>query len=185
MFAMMKECVCVGLSLLAVLAIAPAPSKAASVADTMTYQSPRLAVLARALSDGKADALSSFWTEMQGKTPLVERLPGNDGRLAVTYLWKGDDKTTIVTLWGGFPGANLVKPMQRMADSDLWYLTETHPSDARFEYTFQVNGPSELPFNRDGIMKAIQEHPPRLDPLNPRQFEGQSYVELPDAPKQP
>jgi enterochelin esterase family protein len=36
-----------------------------------------------------------------------------------------------------------------------------------------------------GIMEAFQTHPPQVDPLNLRQYGGQSYVELPDAPAQP
>jgi enterochelin esterase family protein len=34
-------------------------------------------------------------------------------------------------------------------------------------------------------MQAMQQNPPRPDPLNPRQYTGSSYVELPDAPPQP
>ena len=63
--------------------------------------------------------------------------------------------------------------------------TEIHSTEARFQYVFQINGPETLPREMPAIMQAMQQNPPRPDPLNTNQYAGSSYVELPDAPPQP
>src|SRR5688572_29820816 len=35
------------------------------------------------------------------------------------------------------------------------------------------------------IKKVMEDNPPRVDPFNPREYAGWSYVELPNAPPQP
>jgi enterochelin esterase-like enzyme len=173
------------LLLLATLAASAGQGEAAQVNEPHGDSSPRLAVLAHELEAGNRDALAAFWQEMKGKAPLVEPIPGDDRHRHVTFLWRGDDKTTRVTMLGGFPAANLAKPLARLGDTDLWYLTETHPTEARFQYVFQVDGPEALPWNRSGLMRVMAQNPPRLDPLNTQKFAGWSYIELPDAPSQP
>lgn len=86
---------------------------------------------------------------------------------------------------GGLPGANILKPLKRLADTELWYLTEVHSTEARFGYVFQINGAETLPMQTAAIMKEMQLNPPRVDPLNAKEYAGWSYVELPDAPPQP
>jgi enterochelin esterase family protein len=147
--------------------------------------SPRLTRLVQDLHSGDRQALGAFWRELGGKAPLVETGTADERRRLVTFLWRGDDKTTRVTLMGGLPGANAVKPLKRLGDTDLWYLTESHPTEARFAYVFQVNGPEALPMEFRALMKEIQRNSPRPDPLNAREYAGWSYVELPDAPPQP
>jgi enterochelin esterase family protein len=147
--------------------------------------SPRLAALAHELEKGNREALAAFWKEMQGKAPLVEPIPGDKRHGRVTFLWRGNDKTTRVTMLGGFPGANFTKPLARLKDTDLWYLTETYPTEARFGYFFYVNAPEALPWNMKELRRVIERHEPRRDPLNTRESGGGSYLELPDAPPQP
>jgi enterochelin esterase-like enzyme len=169
----------------AALAASPAPGEAARVNEPHGDSSPRLATLAHELAAGNRDALAAFWQEMKGKAPLVEPIDGDDRHRRVTFLWQGDDKTTLVTMLGGLPSANLAKPLARLGDTDLWYLTETHPTEARFQYVFQVNGPETLPWEWSDLMRVMDHNPPRLDPINPRKYAGWSYLELPDAPAQP
>jgi len=75
--------------------------------------------------------------------------------------------------------------MIRLRDTDVWYLSEIHSSEARFQYAFQINGPETIPIEYAAMMKMFGENPPRSDPLNPRNYAGWSYAELPDAPSQP
>jgi enterochelin esterase family protein len=150
------------------------------------HHSPRLTRLAHDLEARNREALGAFWKETTGKAPLVETDAGDKRRRLVTFLWRGDDKTTRVTVLGGLPpSANLVKPLARLGDTDLWYLTESHATEARFAYVFQINGPEALPLEWRALMKEIQQNSPRPDPLNAREYAGWSYVELPDAPPQP
>lgn len=88
-------------------------------------------------------------------------------------------------MMGGLPGANILKPLARLADADLWYLTEVHSTEARFQYVFQINGPEAVAMEMAAIMNEMQRNPPRVDPLNTNEYAGSSFVELPDAPPQP
>src|SRR5262249_30467596 len=147
--------------------------------------SPRLAKLVHELEAGNRQALAAFWQEMQGKAPLVEPIPGDKQHSRITFIWRGDDKTKRVSVFGGLPYANLAKPLKRVADTDLWFLCEDHSNKARFQYVFQINGPEKLPWKWSAMMKEIERTPPRLDPINPRKYAGWSYIELPGAPPQP
>jgi enterochelin esterase family protein len=147
--------------------------------------SPRLLRLARELQAGERQALGSFWKELDGKGPLVESMVGNPRHRRVTFIWRGSNETARVSMIRGLPGPNLLKPLRRLADTDLWYRTEVHSTEARFQYVFQINGPETLPMEMPAIMQAMQQNPPRPDPFNPNQYAGSSYVELPDAPPQP
>jgi len=169
----------VALTLLAITSIAETPKEPDSEA------SPRLLRLARELQAGEGQALGSFWKELDGKAPLVESIAGNPRYRRVTFIWRGSNETTWVSMIRGLPGANLLKPLRRLADTDLWYRTEVHSTEARFQYVFQINGPETLPMEMPAIMQAMQQNPPRPDPLNPNHYAGSSYVELPDAPPQP
>ena len=159
---------------------------AANIEEPETNGSPRLAGLARDLQAGNRQTIAAFWKEFEGKAPLVEPVAADTRHRRVTFLWRGSDETSRVSMIGGFPSANLAKPMRRLADSDVWYLTETHASQARFGYVFQINGPGTLPMTDwRALMKEMEQNSPRPDPLNPRAYAGWSYVELPDAPPQP
>jgi enterochelin esterase-like enzyme len=160
-------------------------SSAAVAADAIDPGSPRLAALARDLAAGRSEAIAAFWKEMQGHAPLVESDPGTERHRRVTFIWRGDGKTSRVTMLGGLPSANIIKPLARLSGTDLWYLTESHATEARFGYVFQINGPETLPMESKAINRAMSENRPRLDPLNTREYAGWSYVELPDAPAQP
>src|SRR5262245_262749 len=60
---------------LPVLAIEDRAAQAPEADD----ESPRLSRLEKELEDGGGQTvLDTFWKEMQGKTPIVEPIPGND-----------------------------------------------------------------------------------------------------------
>jgi len=167
------------------LALAAHSLIAAGASEPDGNGSPRLTSLTRELQKGNRQALASFWEETKSKAPLVESIAGDERHRRVTFVWRGSNETTRVTMMGGLPSANILKPLTRLADADLWYLTEDHSTEARFQYVFQINGPETLPMEQAAIMKEMERNPPHPDPLNPREYAGWSYVELPDAPPQP
>lgn len=168
------------------LALVAAGGGTASLAeDAVVLGSPRLAALARELAAGSRPALAAFWKERQDQGPLVEPIPSDDRQRHVTFLWQGSDRTARVSVLGGLPGANLLKPLARLAGTDVWYLTEPHATQARFQYVFQIDGPESVAMEWQAIMAEMKRNPPRLDPLNTRAYAGWSYIELPDAPPQP
>jgi enterochelin esterase-like enzyme len=171
------------------LALGMGPTTAISIAASANgpenNRSPRLASLAHAIQAGNHKALAAFWKEMEGKAPLVESMDEDQRHRRITFVWRASNETTRVTMMGGLPGANLLKPLMRLADTDLWYLTEAHSTEARFQYIFHINGPELLPMEMSAIMTEMERNSPRVDPLTTNQYAGWSYVELPDAPPQP
>ena len=133
------------IALIVALALTGNASLAESGKEPDGDASPRLLKLAHESEAGNGQALASFWKELDGKAPLVESIAGNPRHRRVTFVWRGSNETTRVTMIRGLPGANLLKPLRRLADTDLWYRTEIHSTEARFQYVFQINGPETLP----------------------------------------
>jgi enterochelin esterase-like enzyme len=134
---------------------------------TRRLDSPRLTALERKVKAGNRAALKLFWEEVQGKTPLVEPLPGDDHLRRVTFLWRGGAEASEVTLDGQFPPDSQDAPLVRLVNTDVWFLTLRLPATSRFTYDFKQPGKKQL-----------------LDPLNPLKFRSSSFVELPAAPPQ-
>jgi len=129
--------------------------------------SPRLIALARKVKAGNRAALKLFWEEVQGKTPLVEPVPGDDRLRRVTFLWRGGAEASEVTLDGNLPPDSQDAPLERLANTDVWFLTLRLPATARFTYGFDRPGRKQI-----------------ADPLNPLRFRSSSFAELPAAPPQ-
>ncbi|HEY2360188.1 MAG TPA: alpha/beta hydrolase-fold protein [Candidatus Angelobacter sp.] len=158
-----------------------ADSNGSLTPDSVPPQSPRLQALLEDWNAGRKEALTAFWKSVEGKTPLVEEMKsdqkqGDRPMLFVTFLWRSDSADEKVTLGGGLP-YDPPPPLTRLADTDVWYLTELMPADSRGTYAFAVEGS----FN--GSAEHFRETAP--DPLNPKTFGPYSYFELPNAPAQP
>src|SRR5687768_18215103 len=75
--------------------------------------SPRIAALARELQSGTPGALTDFWKELHGKAPLVESIGGDPKQRRITFLWRATNETRRVTMMGGLPSMNFLKPLAR------------------------------------------------------------------------
>ncbi len=149
--------------------------------------SPRLAALAKELKAGNRAALDAFWQELKDKAPLIESVVGDEKHLWVSYVWRGDSEARRVDLVGGLPTSDeFTKPLTRLLDTDLWYLSERLPNNARFTYTFIINHVKPVPGDKDVMQKLLKQS--RRDPFNPRALPSplpSAIVELPEAPPQP
>ena len=136
------------------------------------FDSPRMAALAREARAGNHAAVQQFWEDLKGKIPLVETIPENGQLRLVTFLWRGGDEARDLDLrFVGFATPELEqKPLSRLAETDLWFITARLPVAARFTYGFT---------DPTGKKRGI------ADLLNPLKFGGRSLVELPGAPPQP
>jgi enterochelin esterase family protein len=129
-------------------------------------ESPRLTALARKVKAGNRAAIKTFWEEVQGKTPLVEPVPGDDQLRRVTFLWRGGAEASEVSFEAPIlPDSE--EPLLRLPNTDVWFLTFRLPATARFTYSFKRPGKRQS-----------------FDPLNPLRFRSSSFVELPAAPPQ-
>ena len=100
----------------------------------------------------------------------------------MTYLYYGDENTEQVTTFGGPHGSTGGLRMQRFLRTPLFFATVV-PRDARYKYDFvavetRLVGPN-------GVIRASEEIPVRIDPLNPEVFDGRSALAMPSAPPQP
>ncbi|HEU0173939.1 MAG TPA: enterochelin esterase [Blastocatellia bacterium] len=158
------------------------------------YFSPRLARLQKELKAGNKGAVESFWQEMakQG-TPLVEPVKGQAGYSLVTFLWRHTEETKNVAVIGGVAGPDVVAPMTRLPDTDVWFKTYRVRSDARFIYALSIND-SLVPLTKvdPKDQEAVKQRLSTLksDPLNKSRrildnLPYASLAELPGAPAQP
>src|SRR5438270_9102723 len=156
---------------------------AAADSDEQQFDSPRLSALAGNLAGGHREALDQFWSEIDGKGPLIERTADDPGYCWVTFIWRAGPGTRRVNVGGGPAHYESAAWLQRLGETDLWFRTERIRSDARFLYSFQVNRPLRFPPDAD---KRPPLAPMRHDPLNPRKLrEARSILELPAAEPQP
>ncbi|GEM_PF-276328 len=139
-------------------------------------KSARLASLEKDWMAGNKSSLDVFWSDVAGHTPLIEKIDGDPENFFVTFLWRGDASTKHVGLQGGLPQQG-AKSLARLADTDLWYLTEQMPKDSRGIYAFKLEGAFEG-FEGQRYTETVP------DPLNPRSLDSGSVFGLPQAPVQ-
>jgi enterochelin esterase-like enzyme len=121
-------------------------------------------------------------------TPLVDAIANDQHYARLTFVWRGTADTRNIAVVGTFLKAPIVA-MTRIENSDVWYLTTTVPSGARFAYWLVENSPMVTEGPQVPTMLAALQ----ADPLNPHRtcapdapLKGcKSTVEMPGAPAQP
>ena len=165
-------------------------------------ESPSIKQLRSSLESGQEGSLDAFWQEIQKRgSPLIEPLPGDSKNMLVTFLWRDTPNTHNVMVLR-LPYAAATPDdylMNRLADTDVWYVSVPVDKKARFEYTLATNVPrlQGIAYGLDMDIISMIATAARPDPLNPNrwhvdtqsvdapEFLGNSYVEMPDAPPQP
>jgi enterochelin esterase family protein len=138
-------------------------------------ESSMLAAVLRDVSSGTVSAQNDFWKMVAEKgAPLIEKIPGNNGEVLATFVWKDSGETHSVILSARINGADPVteprNQMRRLKGTNIWYLSCRLPVDAEFPYTFLVNLPQAAAGpSIDDIRNAT-----RLDPLNPMTYPDKS-----------
>ncbi len=73
-------------------------------------------------------------------TPLIEQCPADNQYKLITYIWLGDQNTENVYVFGSFPGWDLsVNQLQRLLQTDIWYVTFRTNKSFISTYYFTVN----------------------------------------------
>ncbi|WP_240669996.1 alpha/beta hydrolase-fold protein [Actinoplanes solisilvae] len=139
--------------------------------------------IARLLDD--PSSVDAFWEQVTASgTPLVE--PWRDDSRLVTFLWRGQARTTRV--WWG-----LDVELDRLTGTNLWHATRVVPSDLVTMYCLVHDGDPTLPTDDSGRGRVHIDalNPARLrfeaDPADPDDNIDQwaSVIALPDAPPEP
>jgi enterochelin esterase family protein len=103
--------------------------------------SPKLEELNNQLKIGNEKAIYTFLHEIKSNnTPLIEQCPVENQYKLITYIWLGDQKTENVYVFGSFPGWDLsVNQLQRLLQTDIWYVTFRTDESFISTYYFSVN----------------------------------------------
>lgn len=127
--------------------------------------SPKLEELNNQLKNGNEKAFYTFLHEIKSRnTPLIEHCPVDSQYRLITYIWLGDQKTENVYVLGSFPGWDLsVNQLQRLLQTDLWYVTFRTDKSFISTYYFSVNDF----FENDWIKRSEQY---QLDRFNGNTF---------------
>jgi enterochelin esterase-like enzyme len=113
--------------------------------------------------------------------------------MLVTFLWRGNDSTRNVGVWGiVFGGPPSDYQMRRLSNSDVWYVTLRLPAGSRFTYGFSPNAPVGPEFGSPRFQPRVATM--QRDPLNPlrepgcpadaTRYECPSMAELPGVASQ-
>jgi enterochelin esterase family protein len=157
------------------------------------YRSRTIEQLRAQLAKGDADTERFWGTVRQSGAPLVEAIDGDPSRTLVTFLWRGNDSTRSVGVWGiVFGGPPSDYQLRRLSNSDVWYLTLRLPAGSRFTYGFSPNAPVGPEFGSPRFQQRVATM--QRDPLNPlrepgcpadaTRYECPSMAELPGAASQ-
>ncbi|WP_144611521.1 esterase family protein [Bacillus cereus] len=127
--------------------------------------SPKLEELNNQLKNRNEKAFYTFLHEIKSKnTPLIEKCPVESHYKLITYIWLGDRKTENVYVFGSFPGWDLsVNQLQRLLQTDIWYVTFRTNEHLISTYYFSVNDF----FENDWIKRSEQY---QLDQFNKNTF---------------
>ncbi|WP_237980416.1 alpha/beta hydrolase-fold protein [Bacillus thuringiensis] len=122
--------------------------------------SPKLEELTNQLKNRNEKALYTFLYEIKlNATPLIEQCPIDDQYKLITYIWLGDQNTENVYVFWDLS----VNQLQRLLQTDIWYVTFRTNKSFISTYYFTVNDF----FENDWIKRSEQY---RLDQFNENTF---------------
>ncbi|MCM1991605.1 alpha/beta hydrolase-fold protein [Oceanirhabdus seepicola] len=92
---------------------------------------------------GNTDALENFWTNIQEKgSPIIEDIPKDSEHNLVTFIYKEDEKVENVLLIPEMEDCKFLNyRMERLLDTNLWYISCKIRNDIRLQYSFSINDP--------------------------------------------
>lgn len=160
--------------------------------------SPRLAALQKQIVAGNRAALDRFWSELAiAGTPLIEPIAGDEEHSLVTFVWRGDDQTQSVIVFGDLCGPDLTaNDLVHIPGSDVWQRSYRARNDLHTLYRLFLNAPPEAAQNPAVLYAALRTHVV-ADPFNPNAFTTPEDAEngspaivaqilkMPAAPPQP
>ncbi|MBF6600313.1 MAG: DUF3327 domain-containing protein [Dehalococcoidia bacterium] len=156
--------------------------------------SPTIEALSARVLAGEGDAEAAFWAGVATSgAPLLEPIAGDAGHSLVTFVWRGDEQTREVLLFGAVTGVPLAA-LATLPGTAVWHASFRVANDIRSGYQFAVDAglPEEGQARYAALDRLAMSGGLLPDPLNPRridfnrpQLPAISTLELPQAPPQP
>lgn len=90
---------------------------------------------------GDREALQEFWNNVvTNGAPLIEEIDDDSENVLVTFVYKADEEIENVVLMPPIGRDNLLEnKMERLLETNLWYITYKVRNDVRFKYSLSVN----------------------------------------------
>lgn len=97
--------------------------------------------LKQLIEKGNCTAIQEFWDMIENKgTPLIEELDGDLENCLVTFVYKTDEEIENVVFIPPIGRDKFLQnKMERLLETNLWYISYKVKSDLRFQYSFSVN----------------------------------------------
>lgn len=134
-------------------------------------------------------AIEEFLCTIEEKgTPIIEELENDSENSLVTFIYKGDKECENVLFVPPVGKENYNdNQMQRILETDLWYITYEVRNDVRFKYYFSPNDPldnnwDERYYNRS-VYDRLNKKVMIFKGENEEDDEKSSYVIMPQSPK--
>lgn len=88
------------------------------------------------IEQGNHADLQEFWGMIETKgAPLIEKIDGDLENSLVTFIYKVDEEIENIVLMPPVDWDNLQEgKMQRLLETNLWYITYKTKNDVRFRY---------------------------------------------------
>lgn len=101
----------------------------------------KISKLEKQLKLGNMEDLERFWENIeQNGAPLIETIPTDSEHHLVTFIFKGDEKVKNVLVIPEMEDCKFLNyRMERLLNTNLWYISCTIRNDIRFQYSFSVN----------------------------------------------
>lgn len=101
----------------------------------------RILELEEELKLGNINALDKFWQGIEESgSPIIEKLPEDLEYNLVTFIYKEDEKVENVLLIPEMEDCKFLNyRMERLLNTNLWYISCKIRNDIRFQYCFSVN----------------------------------------------
>jgi enterochelin esterase family protein len=104
------------------------------------------------IQKGDATALQNFWNEIENKgTPLIEEIEGDSENNLVTFIYRAEEGIENVVF---IPPVGMDKlqenKMERLLETDLWYISCKMRNDVHFCYYFSPNDPLDDDWEKRG-----------------------------------
>lgn len=140
------------------------------------------------IKNGNKGALDHFYTYINTHNmPLVEKYENSDTESVVTIIYREKKKINNVVL---IPPVGMRKlsscVLEKIFDTDLWYISYKVDNDIAFTYHFSVNDPLDNDWERrfrnaehDTLNKLFIKN---IDNITGRELKA-SYVQMKDARK--
>ncbi|GCD09389.1 alpha/beta hydrolase-fold protein [Clostridium tagluense] len=93
------------------------------------------------IEQGNNESLHEFWNNMEiNGAPLIETIDGDSENVLVTFIYKPHEEIENVVLIPPIGRDNLLENrLEKLSQTNLWYITYKIKNDVRFKYSFCVN----------------------------------------------